>query len=399
MKRLIFYSKKIKNDLNLYFYEINKMHCKIISVITTIFIGICTGIYYATLDDYSTNFTLSVKGIQQNDLIFFNLENGKVSYDTLKKSSINSNFLLNRFFNLNSEYVMVETLLDGNYNQISDWEYIDTDVGTNNFIISKSGNTISVDVMFDIIYKNDIPVKINDYDIIKYNNTRINDFVYSNLQNIKSPSLNVNNLNRNLSSLVPPDIDAKCLIELTYKAMTSGKDLVAYGKCSGYNVVGVPGTDFKNIKDIIANIKGATYDNYKSGFDNLKNFDFKIYDFCAGYSLGGAIAKYMALIGYCKNVITFASPLTSKYNMDIPIIQYVNTIDDTDGCCKRDWSGKCLKKGMFLTDPVTLIFKGTHVNIKYIGKRQNDDCIGSFAYTIWKQGFDLHLISSYEPNL
>ena len=377
---------------------------KIISAlgITTIIastISIC--VYYATLDDYS-KFTLSVKGVHQNDLIFFNLENGEVSYDTLKKSSINSNFLLNRFFNLNSEYVMVETLLDGNYKQISDWEYTNIDVGTDNVIISKSGDTLSVDisnVMFDIIYKNDIPVKINDYDIVKYNNTKLNDFVYSNLQNIKSPSFNVVNPDYNLTSLIPPDIDAKCLIGLSYKAMTSGKDLVAYGKCSGYNVVGVPGTDFKNIKDIIANINGATFDNYKSGFDNLKNFDFKTYDFCTGYSLGGAIAKYMALNGYCKNVITFASPLTSKYKMDIPIIQYVNTIDDTDGCCKRDWSGKCLKKGMFLTDPVTLIVKGTHVNIKYVGKRQNDDCIGSFAYTIWKQGFNLHLISSYEPNL
>jgi hypothetical protein len=70
-----------------------------------------------------------------------------------------------------------------------------------------------------------------------------------------------------------------------------------------------------------------------------------------------------------------------------------------DGCCKRDWLGKCIKKGMFLADPVTLILKGNHENIRYIGERQNNECIGSFAYTIWKQGFDLHLISSYEPNL
>ena len=202
-----------------------------------------------------------------------------------------------------------------------------------------------------------------------------------------------------METTIPSDIDAKCLIALSYKAMTSGKNLVAYGKCSGYNVVGIPGTNFKNIKDIVANIKGATFDNYKSGFDNLKNFDFKQYDICTGYSLGGAIAKFMSLNGYCKNVITFASPLTSKYNMDIPIIQYVNTIDDMDGCCKRDWLGKCITKGMFLADPVTLIVKGNHQNVKYIGKRQNNECVGSFAYTVWKQGFDLHLISSYEPNL
>jgi hypothetical protein len=107
-------------------------------------------------------------------------------------------------------------------------------------------------------------------------------------------SYSLNKISYNKTTIIPPDIDAKCLIALSYKAMTSGKNLVAYGTCSGYNVVGIPGTNFKNIKDIIANINGATFDNYKSGFDNLKNFDFKTYDFCAGYSLGGAIATIAA---------------------------------------------------------------------------------------------------------
>lgn len=376
------------------------------TIITTI--GIC--IYYSTLDDNSndySNISLSVKGVHQNDLIFLNLENGEVSYDTLKKSSTNTNFLLNRFLNLNSEYMLIETLLDGNYKQISNWEYLDTNLNTNEIYISKTTDVLSIEIsniMFDIAYSHNIPTKINEYDIVKYNDTggKIVDFIYGNLQNVKSPSkddLENNSLTRNISTIVPPDIDAKCLIALSYKAMTSGKNLVAYGSCSGYSVVGIPGTNFKNIKDIIANINGATFDNYKGGFDNLKNFDFKTYDFCAGYSLGGAIAKFMSLNGFCKNVITFASPLTSKYNLDIPIIQYVNTIDDIDGCCKRDWLGKCTKKGMFLVDPVTLILKGNHENIRYVGNRQNNECVGSFAYTIWKQGFDLHLISSYEANL
>jgi hypothetical protein len=374
--------------------------------ITTVLtaIGIGSYIYYdSTHQPLSTQ--LNLKGILGNDLIFLDLNDDKVSYDTLKRSSINTNYLLNRFFNLDSDYVLVETLLDSNYKQISDWEYIDTNLDTSDLIVSKSGNTLSVDIsniMFDITYYNDIPIKINDYDIVKYNNTggKINDTIYSYLQNIQNPKVDdIKKINYNITTVIPPNIDTKCLLDLTYKAMVSGKNLVAYGKCGEYNAVGVPGTNFKNIKDIIANINGATFDNYKTGFDNLKNFDFKIYDFCAGYSLGGAIAKFMSLNGYCKNVITFASPLTSKYNMDIPIIQYVNTIDDIDGCCKRDWLGKCITKGMFLVDPVTLIVKGNHENIKYIGNRQNNECVGSFAYTVWKQGFDLHLISSYEPNL
>jgi hypothetical protein len=376
--------------------------------ITSILTGIGIGSYiYYNSTRTPSNIQLNLKGILGNDLIFLDLTDDKVSYDTLKRSSINTNYLLNRFFNLDSDYVLVETLLDSNYKQISDWEYIDTNLDTSDLIVSKSGNTLSVDIsniMFDITYYNDIPIKINDYDIVKYNNTggKINDTIYSYLQNIQNPTVDdiaKNRINHNMETTIPSNIDAKCLIALSYKAMTSGKNLVAYGKCSGYNVVGIPGTNFKNIKDIVANIKGATFDNYKSGFDNLKNFDFKQYDICTGYSLGGAIAKFMSLNGYCKNVITFASPLTSKYNMDIPIIQYVNTIDDMDGCCKRDWLGKCITKGMFLADPVTLIVKGNHQNVKYIGKRQNNECIGSFAYTVWKQGFDLHLISSYEPSL
>lgn len=376
--------------------------------ITSILAGIGIGSYlYYDSTHTPSNIQLSIKGILENDLIFLDLNDDKVSYDTLKRSSTNTNYLLNRFFNLDSDYVLVETLLDSNYKQISDWEYIDTNLATNELVISKSGNTLSVDIsniMFDITYYKDIPIKINDYDIVKYNNTggKINDTIYSYLHNIKNPTVDdiaKNKINHNMETTIPPDIDPKCLIALSYKAMISGKNLVAYGTCSGYNVVGIPGTNFKNIKDIVANINGATFDNYKSGFDNLKNFDFKQYDVCTGYSLGGAIAKFMSLNGYCKNVITFASPLTSKYNMDIPIIQYVNTIDDMDGCCKRDWLGKCITKGMFLVDPVTLIVKGNHQNVKYIGNRQNNECIGSFAYTIWKQGFDLHLISSYEPNL
>lgn len=367
-------------------------------------IGIGSYIYYDSTHDTS-NIQINLKGILGDDLIFLDLNDNKVSYDTLKRSSINTNYLLNRFFNLDSDYVLVETLLDSNYKQISEWEFMDTNLDTNKLVVSKSGSTLSIDIsniMFDITYYNDIPIKINEYDVIKYNNTggKINDMVYSYLQNIKNPTFDdKNKINYNMTTTIPPDIDAKCLIDLSYKAMTSGKNLVAYGTCSGYNVVGIPGTNFKNIKDIVANINGATFDNYKSGFDNLKNFDFKTYDFCAGYSLGGAIAKFMSLNGFCKNIITFASPLTSKYNMNIPIVQYVNTIDDIDGCCKRDWLGNCITKGMFLVDPVTLIVKGNHQNVKYVGKRQNNECIGSFAYTIWKQGFDLHLISSYEPNL
>jgi hypothetical protein len=377
--------------------------CKIISVIIAVSITIVTGV---GLYFYNNHIELNLKGISGTDTIFLDLNDNKVSYDIIKQSTNNTNYyLLNRFFNLNSEFILAETLLDNNYIKISNWNYLDTNLDTNNVIVTKKNNTLNIDIsdiMFTIEYVNNNPSKINDYNIVKYSiGSKINDEVYSYLQNIKNPTIDEILKPKHTSSyIIPPEVDPKCLIDLSYKAMTSGKQRVAVGICSGYNTVGIPGTDFNNPEDIIDDIRGALYDDYKSGFDNLKNFDrTKKYDFCTGYSLGGGIAKYMSLDNYCKNIITFASPLTMKYNTKIPIIQYINTIDDDDGCCKRNWLGECIKRGMFLVDPVTLILQGNHENVKYIGKRQNNDCIGNFAYTVWKKGFDLHLISSYENNL
>jgi hypothetical protein len=202
------------------------------------------------------------------------------------------------------------------------------------------------------------------------------------------------------SNLFPPkDVEPRCLIDLAYKAMMSGQNLVATGYCGNYFVVGIPGTNFKILGDIYANIKGALVDNYETGFKNLKNFDkSKIYDICAGYSLGGAIAKFMSKYKYCKNIVTFGSPLTHDYNKNIPIREYINVMDDVDnGCCEFHWNMECKTYGMLLTDPVTTILDGYHYNKLYIGKYTNNNCIGKFAYTAWKTGFVLH--STYQDNL
>lgn len=179
--------------------------------------------------------------------------------------------------------------------------------------------------------------------------------------------------------------------------MASGDNLVMYGNCNNYDIIALGGTNFKNYEDIWSNLFGGLNDNFKTGFNNLKNFDFKKHKICTGYSLGGAISKYMAINNYCENVITFGTPLTNDYKTSIPIVQYINVIDDNDGCCKRNWLGECIKKGMFLVDPVTLILKGNHQNIIYVGNKKNTECIGTFAYTVYKTKFNLHL--SYENKL
>ena len=296
-------------------------------------------------------------------------------------------------------------MLDNNYLKISKWDNLNLNLQNNDISIIENNNVLNIDIdniMLDIEFSNDIPTKINNYTIVNYNfNNNLNDPVIYLLKNIINPNLTELSQNQDeVNILLPPtDIDPKCLLSLSYKAMTSGNNLVAFGNCNGYSSIGIPGTNFENPKDIIADIKGALDDNYKTGFNNLKNFDKKKYDFCTGYSLGGAIAKYMSLNNYCKNIITFGTPLTHEYNYSIPIIQYINSIDDEDGCCKRDWLGICKEKGMFLLDPVTLILFGNHENKRYIGNRKNNKCIGNFAYTVWKQKFNLHLISTYENNL
>ena len=81
------------------------------------------------------------------------LHNNQISYDIIKQSS--NYYLLNRFFKLNSEFILAETLLDNDYNQISNWDYLDTDIESNNVIVKKENNILNIDIsdiMFDITF-------------------------------------------------------------------------------------------------------------------------------------------------------------------------------------------------------------------------------------------------------
>ena len=376
-----------------------------VTLIITVIIFSLTGIgLYYTLNNNNIK-QLSLKGVNEENIIFFELNNCDLSYNILNPTNNNTGYLLTRFFKLDSTFMLTQTLLDNNYLRISNWDNLDLNLENNDMSITQNNNVLNIDIdniMLDIDFSNSVPVKINNYTVVNYNfNNNLNDSTSYLLKNIINPTLTeLSQDQNNKNFLVPPnDIDPKCLLSLSYKAMTSGDNLVAFGNCNGYNSVGIPGTNFENIIDIMSDIKGALHDNYKSGFDNLKNFNGGMYDFCAGYSLGGAIAKYMSLHNYCKNIITFGTPLTFEYNYNVPIIQYINSIDDEDGCCKRDWLGFCKENGMFLVDPVSLILNGKHENMKFIGNKKNNNCVGNFAYTVWKQKFNLHLISTYENNL
>jgi hypothetical protein len=393
----------------------------IISAVVSIATSIGLGIYYLFPPSSSQQQLQFTATFNNSETIYMSINSTYIQYDLLIPDQNKTGYLLTRFFS-SPLPTFAQTFISNSYQKKTNWDIFEIDNNNNhNFeiqyndksyptLISLYGQTIDIDYLSDNI----TPTMYNS----KYT---ITDFAF-NIDN-KIPthySLSTNTLqifyllsqinNPNdteitqdddfASNLLPPqDVNPRCLIDLAYDAMMSGKNLVKTGYCNNYFVVGIGGTDFKNAADIYANVKGALIDNYEQGFKNLKNFDTtKIYDICTGYSLGGAIAKYMSRFKYCKNIVTFGSPLTHDYNKNIPIQEYINVKDDdSNACCDYHWNMKCKTYGMLLTDPVTTILNGYHYNKLYIGKHNNNNCIGKFAYTVWKSKFDLH--SSYQKNL
>jgi hypothetical protein len=387
-----------------------KKKCIIGGFISTLFAsitGLSIGLYYYFNIPYYNE--LTIKGVNEidiNEIIYLKVNNKNVTYDIINPIN-NENYLLTRFFIFeNNIPTLSQTILNSNFTKLSNWDIIDIDKNTNNNINIELNN-LNIEINIDgtisnIQIQNRKPVKYDNYDIIDYSfDKELEDRIFKNLINIENPNItDIQNDNNTSSPFLPPsNIDPKCLYNLITTAMFSGKNLVKTGFCNGYSVVAIGGTNFKSVGDIWANVVGALDDNFKTGFERLKNFDFKVYDICAGYSLGGGIAKYMATQNYCKNVFTIGAPYTLKYNNKIPIIQYSNTVDDDEGCCKFNWLGECKQRGMYLVDPVTLILTGSHRNIKYIGNRKNNNCKGNFAYTAWKNKFNLHLLGTYSDNL
>jgi hypothetical protein len=355
------------------------------------------------------------------ETIYMTINSTYIQYDLLKENINKTGFLLTRFFS-SPLPTFAQTFITNSYQKKTNWDIFDIDNNNNHAfeiqyndqsyptLISLHGQTIDIDYLADNItpltYNNKYTITdfaFNfDNDTPKHNELSINTLLtFDLLSKIKNPNdTEITQDDDYISNLLPPkDVDPRCLIDLTYDAMMSGQNLVKTGYCNNYFVVGIGGTNFKNAGDIYANIKGALIDNFKSGFDNLRNFDrTKTYDICAGYSLGGAIAKYMSQFSYCKNIVTFGSPLTHDYNMNIPIREYITVQDaDSNACCDYHWNMKCKTYGMLLTDPVTTILNGYHYNKFYIGEHSNNNCIGKFAYTVWKMGFELH--SSYQDKL
>ena len=117
-----------------------------------------------------------------------------------------------------------------------------------------------------------------------------------------------------------------------------------------------------------------------------------LYYYKTGHSLGGAIAKYAAILGLCGQVVTFGCPLTVDFPASVPIAQYIH-IKDSGGCCSRHWWGGCAEEGAFYQDPVTMVgygvFSGTDVDIKYVGDKPGN-CAESLLSTVLNTGADLH---------
>ena len=395
--------------------------CIVSSVVS---IATCVGLgIYFSMNSFEKNQFQFKAAFNNTENIYMTINSSYFQYDLLHENVNKTGFLLTRFFS-SPLPTFAQTFIDSSYQKKTKWDIFNIDNNLdqqNEFKIEYNSKNLPT---FISLYNQNIEISYDKDNItpLTYNKKyTITDFVFSSenkdiesslepdtvyifsqLNNIKNPnSTEITEDDNYISHLLPPkDVSPLCLIDLAYKAMMSGQNLVATGYCNGYFVLGLPGTNFKNAGDIYSNVKGALVDNFKSAFERLKNFDkTKIYDICAGYSLGGAIAKYMSKFKYCKNIVTFGSPLTGDYNKNIPIIEYINVKDDDseEGCCEFHWNMECKTRGKLLTDPVTTILYGYHYNKKYIGKYENENCVGKFAYTVWKTGFNLH--STYQDNL
>lgn len=390
----------------------------IVSSVLTILTSIGLGIYYFTSQDLYRNNSIQFKAtFNQSETIYMTINSTYLQYDLLKENTNKTGYLLTRFFSAPIP-TFAQTFINKSYQKKTNWDIFEIENNNDNQDFQIQYNSLQYPTFIslynqhiDIDYLEDniTPVTYNsNYTIVDYTFSKDGkpltpdtSNVFSLLNNIKNPNQTEIMIDDNfVSNLLPPkNVNPRCLIDLAYEAMMSGQNLVKTGYCNGYFVVGIPGTNFKNIGDIYADVKGALIDNYETGFKNLKNFDkTKIYDICTGYSLGGAIAKFMSQYKYCKNIVTFGSPLTHQYNKNVPIREYINVMDDDgDGCCAYHWNMKCKTHGMLLTDPVTTILNGYHYNQLYVGTHKNNNCIGKFAYTVWKTGFVLH--STYQDNL
>jgi hypothetical protein len=394
----------------------------IITSILSLATSIGLGVYY--LSPPPLPHQIQFKATFNNtETIYMSINSTSIQYDVLRENQNRTGYLLTRFFSTPIP-TFAQTFITNSYQKKTSWDIFNIDNNNNQDIDIQYNNHYYPTLIS--LHNQNIEIKYLTDNItpITYNNKyTITDFAFNIDQDVHhkssqqlSPSTlqifdllsqikNPNNTeiikdDNYASNLLPPkDVDPRCLIDLAYDAMMSGQNLVKTGYCGKYFVVGIGGTNFKNAGDIYANIKGALIDNYESGFNNLKNFDrTKTYDICTGYSLGGAITKYMSQFSYCKNIVTFGSPLTHNYNKNIPIQEYITVQDDDmDVCCEFYWNMKCKTYGMLLTDPVTTILNGYHYNKLYIGKHSNTNCVGKFAYTVWKTGFELH--SSYQNKL
>ena len=74
--------------------KILKLVCLSTILISSIGIGLYMYLYYTEVNN-QVNIQLNLKGVLNQDLIFLDLNNNKISYDTVKPSSNNKTFLLN----------------------------------------------------------------------------------------------------------------------------------------------------------------------------------------------------------------------------------------------------------------------------------------------------------------
>ena len=192
-----------------------------------------------------------------------------------------------------------------------------------------------------------------------------------------------------------------CLADWAKKAYNGPNQHVINAYCRSTSNTAFMGTKISSGKDIASDISG-NWDNFKGGWNKVSDKRKRDKDVtqCTGHSLGGAIAKYNAIKGNCKEVVTFGAPKTKSFPRHVRLTQYINTQSRSDGCCKRSgWRRRCTRKGMYTKDPVTMVgmWRGNNYNIKYINGGHKASCWSTFAYAVAK--VKLHEIDRYRQRI
>jgi hypothetical protein len=173
--------------------KINKKILSILAAASVIISSLTIGLYFYfnNIPQYDK---ITLKGASNDEIIFLDLHNKHVSYDILNPLVNNSGYLLTRFFILDTDPFLIQTILNNNYIRATGWDNLNLIMDDNEQVeidISINNLNIMIDnLILNIQFTNKIPTKIvakGNYDVVDYSiNNPFEDPIFRLLKKIES---------------------------------------------------------------------------------------------------------------------------------------------------------------------------------------------------------------------